>query len=242
MKFYTIGYAGKSAREFFTILKNSDVKKIIDVLFTILKNSDVKKIIDVRLYPSTKDCGFARSKDLEFFLWVLCRIKYEHHKEFSPTPAMLKGYKDNLFGWNDIKEQYLNKVFEEQKIRLVYNDAHFDNFLYDGENVFIIDFDRVLCTSIDYELMIIGLMLEDPAKFASYENEKFVKKYDYINIWLDLQNFYPEMFNFTYIHERLYIYSFIYKLGQAFETNNNEKIKELLFNFEIFVDDLSIHM
>ena len=31
MKLYTIGYAGKSAREFFTILKNSDVKKIIDV-------------------------------------------------------------------------------------------------------------------------------------------------------------------------------------------------------------------
>ena len=50
------------------------------------------------------------------------------------------------------------------------------------------------------------------------------------------------MFNFTYIHERLYTYSFIYKLGQAFETNNNEKIKELLFNFEIFVDDLLIHM
>lgn len=92
MKLYTIGYAGKSAREF----------------FTLLKNSDVKKVIDVRLYPSTKDCGFARSKDLEFFLWVLCRIKYEHHKEFAPIPSMLKGYKDNLFGWNDIEEQYLN--------------------------------------------------------------------------------------------------------------------------------------
>ena len=91
MKLYTIGYAGKSAREF----------------FTILKNSDVKKIIDVRLYPSTKDCGFARSKDLEFFLWVLCRIKYEYHKEFAPIPAMLKGYKESLFGWDDAEEQYL---------------------------------------------------------------------------------------------------------------------------------------
>ena len=46
MKLYTIGYAGKSAREF----------------FTILKNSDVKKIIDVRLYPYTPLFG------LNFFI------------------------------------------------------------------------------------------------------------------------------------------------------------------------------
>lgn len=194
------------------------------------------KIVNILKEIHKQSYSFLESK------YVVNNLKDKMNKSFDLNISILKNKGFDVTYLKIFKQQYLNKVFEEQKIRLVYNDAHFDNFIYDGENVFIIDFDRVLCTSVDYELMIIGLMLEDPAKFASFENEKFVKKYDYINIWLDLQNFYPEMFNFTYIHERLYTYSFIYKLGQAFETNNNEKIKELLFNFKIFVDDLSIHM
>ena len=70
MKLYTIGYAGKTAQEF----------------FTILRDAGVKKVMDVRLYPSTKDSGFAKSKDLAFFLRVLCHISYEHHKEFARLP------------------------------------------------------------------------------------------------------------------------------------------------------------
>ena len=69
MKLHTIGYAGKSAREF----------------FTILKNSDVNKIIDVRLYPSTKDCGFARSKDLEFF-YGFCAVSSTNITKNLPPP------------------------------------------------------------------------------------------------------------------------------------------------------------
>lgn len=90
MKLYTIGYAGKTAQEF----------------FTILKKAGVQKIMDVRLYPSTKDSGFAKSKDLAFFLQVLCRIPYEHRKEFAPTAALLKGYKEGIIGWYDYEEQY----------------------------------------------------------------------------------------------------------------------------------------
>lgn len=90
MKLYTIGYAGKTAQEF----------------FTILKKAGVQKVMDVRLYPSTKDSGFAKSKDLAFFLQVLCRIPYEHRKEFAPTAALLKGYKDGTVGWSDYEEQY----------------------------------------------------------------------------------------------------------------------------------------
>ena len=92
MKLYTIGYAGKTAQEF----------------FTILRDAGVKKVMDVRLYPSTKDSGFAKSKDLAFFLRVLCRISYEHHKEFAPTAALLKGYKEGSVSWPEYEEQYHN--------------------------------------------------------------------------------------------------------------------------------------
>ena len=90
MRLYTIGFAGKSAREF----------------FTILKHSDVKKVIDVRLYPSTKDAGFARATDLAFFLKVLCRIDYEHRKDFAPTAKLLKDYKYGNVMWDDYVVQY----------------------------------------------------------------------------------------------------------------------------------------
>ena len=90
MKLYTIGFTGKSAREF----------------FTILKHSDVKKIVDVRLYPSTKDAGFARSADLAFFLKVLCHIDYEHKRDFAPTATLLHDYKDGRISWNDYVAQY----------------------------------------------------------------------------------------------------------------------------------------
>jgi uncharacterized protein (DUF488 family) len=46
MRLYTIGFTGKSAREF----------------FTILKHSDVKKVIDVRLWPNTKLSDFQNQK------------------------------------------------------------------------------------------------------------------------------------------------------------------------------------
>lgn len=92
MKLYTIGYAGKTAQEF----------------FTILRDAGVKKVMDVRLYPSTKDSGFAKSKDLAFFLRVLCRISYEHHKEFAPTTTLLKEYKEGSISWTEYEDQYRN--------------------------------------------------------------------------------------------------------------------------------------
>lgn len=174
--------------------------------------------------------------------YIISNLKDKMNKSFNLNISILDRKGFDVTYLKTFQQQYLNKIFEEQKLRLVYNDAHFDNFLYDGENVFIIDFDRVLYTSIDYELMVIKLMLEDPAKLTSYKNQKFIKKDDYNNVWSDLQNFYPEMFDFKYINERLYVYLFIYKLGQGYESNDNEKIKELLFNFEIFVDDLLMHM
>ena len=223
----------------YLIIKKIKAKSLYEIWHKLdnrRRQNIIFKITNILKQIHKQSPSFLESK------YIISNLKDKMNKSFNLNISILENKGFDTTCLKTFQEQYLNKIFEEQKLRLVYNDAHFDNFLYDGENVFIIDFDRVLCTSIDYELMIIGLMLEDPAKFASYENEKFVKKDDYVNIWTDLKNFYPEMFNFTYIHERLYTYSFIYKLGQAFETKNKEKINDLLFNFQIFVNDLLIHM
>lgn len=107
MKLYTIGFCGKSAQEF----------------FTLLKHSEVKKVIDVRLWPSTQLSGFARSKDLAFFLSVLCHISYEHRPNFAPTAELLKGYKEGHVNWAEYEQQYINTL----KARYVHLSSDMEN-------------------------------------------------------------------------------------------------------------------
>ncbi|MDR1694106.1 MAG: DUF488 domain-containing protein [Lactobacillaceae bacterium] len=96
---YTIGFTGKSAEEF----------------FTILKNAGVKRVIDVRLYPSTQLFGFARKKDLSFFLKSLCDIGYQHNPELAPTDEILKSYKDGKISWQEYEVEYL-KLLDERNV------------------------------------------------------------------------------------------------------------------------------
>lgn len=87
---YTIGFAGKSAEEF----------------FAKLKTAGVKKVVDVRLYPTTLSSGFARKKDLAFFLKNLCGISYQHNPNLAPTEALLKGYKNGSISWAEYQQTY----------------------------------------------------------------------------------------------------------------------------------------
>ena len=87
--------------------------------------------------------------------------------------------------------------------------------------------------SIDYELLIIKQMLDNPIKFASEEDEPNVKDKDYAFVYKQLKEFYPELFEFKYIDDRVYIYQFIYNLSQAFEYNDDNRIKNELEKFKL---------
>jgi len=71
----TIGFTQKSAEEFFTLLAESDV--------TILA--------DVRLNTKGQLSGFAKARDIEYFLGFF-GIKYEYWSDFAPTKEMRKNY------------------------------------------------------------------------------------------------------------------------------------------------------
>jgi uncharacterized protein (DUF488 family) len=96
---YTIGFTGKSAEEF----------------FIILKKAGIKRVIDIRLYPSTQLSGFARKKDLAFFLKNLCNIGYQHNPELAPTDKILKDYKDSKISWQEYETEYL-KLLDQRNI------------------------------------------------------------------------------------------------------------------------------
>jgi len=69
MKLFTIGFTKKSAEEF----------------FTRLQKAGVQCVVDVRLNNTSQIAGFAKARDLKYFLKEICKIEYVHKPEFAPT-------------------------------------------------------------------------------------------------------------------------------------------------------------
>lgn len=98
MNIYTIGFSGKSAEEF----------------FTLLTKNKVRKLIDIRLNNKSQLAGFANAKHLSYFLKIH-NIEYEYRQELAPSKELLDGYKNENINW----EQYINiyiKILNERKI------------------------------------------------------------------------------------------------------------------------------
>jgi uncharacterized protein (DUF488 family) len=74
----TIGFAGKTAEEFFRLL--DEVR--------------VERVIDIRQHREGQLSGFAKHPDLAFFLEKVADISYSHQPQLAPTPELLKNYRD----------------------------------------------------------------------------------------------------------------------------------------------------
>ena len=99
MKLYTIGFTQKSAREFFNKIKNSN----IDLL------------IDIRLNNVSQLAGFAKGKDLEYFLKEICNCGYAHDDVFAPTKELLDNYRANKVSWKEY-ENVFAKIMASRRI------------------------------------------------------------------------------------------------------------------------------
>lgn len=98
MNIFTIGFAQKSAEEF----------------FTLLTDNKVKKLIDIRLNNKSQLAGFANAKHLPYFL-KLHGIDYEYKPELAPTKELLNGYKNKEIDWQEYEKVY-NKILLDRNI------------------------------------------------------------------------------------------------------------------------------
>ncbi|TYQ13202.1 UNVERIFIED_CONTAM: uncharacterized protein DUF488 [Acetivibrio alkalicellulosi] len=104
MKLYTIGFTKKSAKDF----------------FNLLKKSNVKKLIDIRLNNASQLAGFTKGNDLQYFLKEICDIEYIHDTELSPTKEILDDYKNKKISWSQyeilfkalLKDRKINSMLE----------------------------------------------------------------------------------------------------------------------------------
>lgn len=83
MKIFTIGFTKKNAKKF----------------FSILKENNVRKVIDIRLNNSSQLAGFSKGDDLEFFLKELYGMDYIHDINLAPTKEIFDDYKKGKINW-----------------------------------------------------------------------------------------------------------------------------------------------
>jgi len=92
IKLFTIGFTGKSAEKF----------------FSLLKNASVKNLVDTRINNVSQLAGFAKGSDLKFFAKEIGNIRYEHNIDFAPTKELLSRYRGEEISWGDYELEYLN--------------------------------------------------------------------------------------------------------------------------------------
>ncbi len=98
IKLFTVGFAGKSAKEF----------------FHKLERSGVRRVVDIRLNNASQLAGFTKKRDLEYFLRAIADINYVHETDLSPTKDILDDYKKKRIDWNEYENRYRRLIEERQ--------------------------------------------------------------------------------------------------------------------------------
>ena len=122
MEIYTIGFTQKSAEQF----------------FGILNDNDIQRLLDVRISNNSQLAGFTKKSDLEYFLRELCGAEYVHEPKLAPTQELLKDYRDKRVTWSDYEvifnnlmaeraiDQFLSPEFFETRTVLLCSEATAD--------------------------------------------------------------------------------------------------------------------
>lgn len=98
MKLFTIGFTRKSAEQF----------------FTVLSEAGVQRVLDIRLNNVSQLAGFAKRDDLRFFLKVICGIDYLHRPDLAPTGALLDAYRKHGGDWDVYRRGFLEVIAERE--------------------------------------------------------------------------------------------------------------------------------
>jgi len=88
---YTIGFAGKSAEQF----------------FTLLIEHHVTRVVDVRLNNVNQLAAFSKRDDLRYFLKHLAEIDYVHLPQLAPSEELLRGYRSESMSWPEYEQRYM---------------------------------------------------------------------------------------------------------------------------------------
>jgi len=106
---YTIGFTKKSAEQF----------------FSLLLNNGVKRLVDIRINNSSQLAGFAKGADLQYFVRAIGNMDYVYMEDFAPTKELLSDYQNKRIDWDEYQKIYHN-LLKERNIAEKYNIRDFN--------------------------------------------------------------------------------------------------------------------
>jgi uncharacterized protein (DUF488 family) len=98
VELYTIGFTQKSAREF----------------FTKIREAGVKRVVDVRLNNNSQLAGFSKKDDLAYFLKEIADVEYVHVPDLAPTQDILDSYKKQKGDWSIYERHFLDLMSKRE--------------------------------------------------------------------------------------------------------------------------------
>lgn len=94
MRIYTLGFSHKSAEEFFDILRESGVRRVVDI-----RRSNTNQL-----------AGFTKKDDLRYFLRVILEMPYTHELALAPSADLMHAYRHDEVGFDEfskkLREEY----------------------------------------------------------------------------------------------------------------------------------------
>ena len=190
--------AGKTLYELWGILSDIERRKIAIQIIDILKPFHTKEV-----------------KGYEFL-------------EMLKTKILFLKDKCNLDSemFNDLIE-ICCKYFKENKFGLIHGDLHFDNFMFDGTNLHLLDFERCMVAPIDYDFRIFSVSRFVPWLWASGKTDMITVPSDYQTLMDMIIDNYPELNKIPYIRERLDFYSIMELLDNYKNTKSEDRMNEV---------------
>ena len=92
MEIFSIGFTQTTAAHF----------------FGRLKQHEIGRLMDVRLHPGSQLSGFAKDRDLPYFLRELVGAEYVHEPLLTPTDDILKDFKRrNALPWDEYERRFV---------------------------------------------------------------------------------------------------------------------------------------
>lgn len=108
---YTIGFTKKGAEEF----------------FSLLEQADIKRLVDVRLRNRSQLAGFAKRDDLRYFLGEIVGSKYQHNEKLAPTKELLDEWRDDSISWNEYEERFKHLMREREVAEQLERESFWEN-------------------------------------------------------------------------------------------------------------------
>jgi uncharacterized protein (DUF488 family) len=91
LEIYTIGFTQTTAEHF----------------FGRLKSAGVQRLVDIRLKNDSQLAGFAKARDLPYFLRELVGAAYVHEPMLAPTADILDAFKKQKGDWGNYVESFM---------------------------------------------------------------------------------------------------------------------------------------